>query len=62
MGVAQKAVKESDFFKEEIVSNLAMLLSIDKSHIRVMAVVSAGGKRKRRSSSLSYIEVMFYNL
>ena len=60
MGVTQKTVTEDDFFKEEIVSNLAALLGVDKSRIRVMTVVSAGGKRKRRSSDLSYIDVSLF--
>ena len=61
MGVTQTSVSEDDFFKENIVNNIAALLGIDKSNIRVMNVVSAGGGRKRRrrrnAADLSYIEV-----
>ena len=57
MDVTQKTTTVDDFFKEKLVSNLATLLNIDKSRIRFMKVVSAGGSRKRRSSSLSFIEV-----
>lgn len=58
MGVSEESVSTDDFFKENIVSNLAALLNIPKSKIRVMKVVSANGnRRRRRSGSLSYIEV-----
>ena len=59
MGVTQTSVSEDDFFKENIVNNIAALLGIDKKNIRVMNVVSAGGnrRRRRRSTDLSYIEV-----
>ena len=58
MGVTQTSVSMDDFFKENIVNNIAALLGIDKKNIRVMDVVSAGGgKRRRRSADLSYIEV-----
>ena len=58
MGVTQQAATVDDFFKEELVSNLAALLGIDKSRIRFMQIVSAGGNRKRRDGSgLLFIEV-----
>ena len=61
MGVTQTSVSMDDFFKENIVNNIAALLGIDKKNIRVMDVVSAGAggkrRRRRRSADLSYIEV-----
>lgn len=44
-----KAVTIDEFFEERLVENLAALLGIDKSKIRVMNVISAGGARRRRA-------------
>ena len=38
-----------DFFKENVVQNLAALLRIKPDNIRVMQVVSTGATRKRRN-------------
>ena len=38
-----------DFFKENVVQNLASLLGIKPENIRVMQVAIAGATRKRRS-------------
>ena len=38
-----------DFFKENVVQNLAALLGIKPDNIRVMQVVSTGATRKRRN-------------
>ena len=38
-----------DFFKENVVQNLAALLGIKPDNIRVMQVVSTGVTRKRRN-------------
>ena len=38
-----------DFFKENVVENLAALLGIKPDNIRVMQVVSTGVTRKRRN-------------
>lgn len=47
LGIKQSSVSVDDFFKENIVQNIAALLGIDKSRIRVMDVISAGGRRRR---------------
>ena len=59
MGVSSSSVSQDDFFKENIVANLAALLGIHKSYIRVMEVVSAGGKRRswRNADGVAFIEV-----
>ena len=38
-----------DFFKENVVQNLAAILGIKPDNIRVMQVVSTGATRKRRN-------------
>ena len=58
MGLSSKSVSTDDFFKKNLIKNLAALFGIDSSRIRVMEVVSARGARKRRSTGLSYIEVI----
>ena len=44
-----KPISIDEFFEEKLVENLAALLGIDKSMIRVMNVISAGGARRRRA-------------
>ena len=44
-----KPISIDEFFEEKLVENLAALLGIDKSKIRVMNVISAGGARRRRA-------------
>ena len=46
-----------DFFEENLVQNLAALLGIDKSRIRVMNVISADSSRRRRSTDDMVVEV-----
>ena len=60
MGVSSKSVSVDDFFKKNLVNNLAALFGIDKSRIRVMDVISAGGARRKRSADLSYIDVRLH--
>ena len=48
--IGVEAVSIDDFFKENLVRNLAGLLGIDQSLIRVVNIVSESGRRKRRSS------------
>ena len=60
MGVSTSAVSTDDFFKKNLVKNLAALFGIDSSRIRVMEVISAGGARKRRATGLSYVDVSIY--
>ena len=60
MGVSSRGVSIDDFFKKNLVKNLAALFGIDESRIRVMDVISAGGARRRRSTGLSYIDVRNY--
>ena len=61
MGVSSKSVSTEDFFKKNLVANLAALFGIDTSRIRVMEVVSAAGskrrRRKRAAADLSYVQV-----
>ncbi len=58
MGVSSKSVSTDDFFKTNLVNNLAALLGIDKSKIRVMDVISAGGARRRRAAGdLAFVNV-----
>ena len=45
-----KPVTIDEFFEENLVQNLAALLGIDKSRIRIMNVIGAGGARRRRSA------------
>lgn len=49
MGFTRTSVDLDDFFKENVVQNLAALLGVKPENIRVMDVVSAGATRKRRS-------------
>ena len=49
MGFTQTSVTEEDFFKENVVNNIAALLGISPERIVVMKVVSENSKRKRRS-------------
>ena len=60
MGVSSQSISADDFFKKNLVKNLAALFGIDESRIRVMDVISAGGARRRRSTGLSYIDVRNY--
>ena len=47
-----KPVTVDEFFEENLVQNLAALLGIDTSRIRIMNVVGAGGgARKRRETN-----------
>lgn len=46
-----RAVSIDDFFTKNLVNNLADLLGIDKSLIRVVDIVSENGRRRRRSSN-----------
>ena len=57
MGVSSTSVSTDDFFKKNLIKNLAALFGIDDSRIRVMDVISAGGARRKRSAGMSYIEV-----
>ncbi|XP_048575327.1 fibrocystin-L-like isoform X2 [Nematostella vectensis] len=50
LSLSLKAVSVDDFFKENLVNNLAALLDIDKSMIQVMDVVSASKRRRRRAT------------
>jgi hypothetical protein len=50
-------VTEDDFFEENLVRNLAALLGIPSNKIRVMNIVSAGGKRRRRSNGVGFINM-----
>ncbi len=45
-----KPVPLDEFFEVNLVQNLAALLGIDTSRIRIMNVVSAGGARRRRTT------------
>ena len=45
------AVSIDDFFTENLVSNLADLLGIDQSLIRIVNIVRENSRRKRRSSA-----------
>ena len=45
------AVSIDDFFTENLVSNLADLLGIDQSLIRIVNIVRENSKRRRRSSA-----------
>ena len=45
-----RAVSIDDFFTKNLVNNLADLLGIDKSLIRVVDIVSENSRRRRRSS------------
>ena len=45
-----RAVSIDDFFTKNLVNNLADLLGIDKSLIRVVDIVSENTRRRRRSS------------
>ena len=49
LGIA--AVSIDDFFTENLVSNLADLLGIDQSLIRIVNIVRENSRRKRRSSA-----------
>ena len=60
MGLSSRSVTVDDFFKKNLVENLAALFEIDESRIRVMDVISADGARRRRSTDLSYIDVRNY--
>ena len=60
MGLSSRSVTVDDFFKNNLVENLAALFEIDESRIRVMDVISADGARRRRSTDLSYIDVRNY--
>ena len=51
------AVSIDDFFEKNLVNNLAALLGIDESRIRIVNIVSESGKRKRRSSGDVSIEI-----
>ena len=62
IGTTRKDVNIDDFFKEQIVSNLAALLGIDVSRIRFVDVVKSEDgtlKRKRRDTTpeVTFIEV-----
>ena len=59
MGVSSQSVTVDDFFKKNLVKNLAALFGIDESRIRVMDVISAGGARRKRSTGLTYINVSY---
>ena len=53
-----KPISVDEFFEENLVENLAALLGIDKSMIRVMNVISAGGAaRRRRAVDNMFVEV-----
>ena len=47
-----KPVHFNDFFEKNLIQNLASLLNIDKSRIRVVEIVNAAGnsRRQRRES------------
>ena len=48
-----RAVSIDDFFKENLVNNLAGLLGIDPSRIRIVNIVSESSSRRRRKRSSS---------
>ena len=48
--LGMRAVSIDDFFTTNLVNNLADLLGIDQSLIRVVDIVSENGRRRRRSS------------
>ena len=56
--LGMKPISVDEFFEENLVQNLAALLGIDTSRIRIMNVVGAGGARRRRSADES-LEVEF---
>ena len=57
--MSSQSVSVDDFFKKNLVRNLAALFGIDESRIRVMDVISAGGARRKRSAGLTYIDVSY---
>ena len=48
--IGMRAVSIDEFFGKNLINNLADLLGIDKSLIRVVNIVSESGRRRRRSS------------
>ncbi|XP_071946022.1 fibrocystin-L-like [Antedon mediterranea] len=55
VGVAP--VDVDDFYEEDLVNNLASLLGVDESQIRVVDVVREGGRRKRSTEFQVLIEI-----
>lgn len=50
--LGSKPVHLNDFFEKNLIQNLASLLNIDESRIRVVEIVNAaGGSRRRRRES-----------
>ncbi|XP_033119893.1 fibrocystin-L-like [Anneissia japonica] len=58
VAIGVPAVAVDDFFEENLVQNLANLLGIDKSRIRVVDVVREGSSRRRKRSDDSVAEVV----
>ena len=57
------AVTLDDFFKENIVKNIAALLGIDSSRIKFMEVISASRKRRNTEGGKSVtLVVSFHNV
>lgn len=49
--LGSKPVHFNDFFEKNLIQNLASILNIDESRIRVVEIVNAvGGSRRRRES------------
>ncbi len=46
--LGSKPVHFNDFFENNLIENLASLLNIDKSRIRVVEIVNAAGNSRRR--------------
>ena len=46
--LGSKPVHFNDFFEKNLIENLASILNIDKSRIRVVEIVNAAGNSRRR--------------
>lgn len=57
--LGSKPVRFNDFFEKNLIQNLATLLNIDESRIRVVEIVNAAGisRRRRRDSDDSQMIV-----
>lgn len=57
------AITPEQFFNTAtLVGNMAILLGVDKSHIRYVNIVrQSSGKKKRQSNGLIYVEVTMYS-
>ena len=59
---SQESLTEDEFFGENIVNNLAAFLGIPNEKIRVMEIVSASSKRKRRTAEDSQLTTITVRL